>query len=235
MVRGSRRKGVSVSFFMKLTYLCLHSQLLGVSANVGGMLFEALLRATEYVDCECVDMFREGSSFVLRARRMCVFVVLCTKLVGLLDHAGLGEHVPCSSRISEDELWEKRSQHNKSLLNRMRDDVHSQWLFEHTCKESQRGWNSKPEPVTDSMIDDVLMSPRFAIAQSRPDGSSKFRAIDNLSYSREGKVESINGHTHISDKLRHHTLDKYCVALKCFVQRFARLPHMFKADVDAAI
>ena len=47
-------------------------------------------------------------------------------------------------------------------------------------------------------------------------------------------MESVNGHTHISDTLRHHTSDQYCVALKYFVQIFGCLPFMFKADVDAA-
>ena len=44
-----------------LTFHSFVLQLMGVSKNVGGKLFEALLRATNYVDCDCVNMFREGA------------------------------------------------------------------------------------------------------------------------------------------------------------------------------
>ena len=155
-------------------------------------------------------------------------------MVGELDHAGVGEHVPCPSDASVEQMWQGRAQHNLSVLSKLKEDEHSRWIFEHSCREAEKGWNSTPTCASDSLLADVLLSPRFAFEQSRSDGSKKLRAIDNLTYARAGKDESVSGCTHTSDQLRHHALDQFCVALKQFVYVFGCLPCMFKADVDAA-
>ena len=76
-------------------------------------------------------------------------------MLGLLEHTGLGEHVPCNSEISEGQLWHERAQHNRSLLEGLRQDKHSQWLLDHACKEAKRGWNSMPFVASDSVVEDV--------------------------------------------------------------------------------
>eukprot|EP00969_Alexandrium_andersonii_P320485 14159520-Alexandrium_andersonii.AAC.1 len=56
---------------------------------------------------------------------------------------------------------------------------------------------SQPSVVDEATCSSLLLQPRFAVQQTKPDGSVKLRSIDHFSWAprRQGKVGSVNGHT----------------------------------------
>ena len=72
--------------------------------------------------------------------------------------------------------------------------------------------------------------------QERPDGTAKFRAVDHFSWSHagKGKAGSVNGHTATCEKLKHDTLDCLVLAMSSFKEKVSEVPHLYKADIDAA-
>ena len=98
-------------------------------------------------------------------------------------------------------------------------------------------------------LDDVWLCPRFAVEQTRADGSVKYRACDDVSSGpllaeapsdacgsdkKKRKLNSINGFTGPGEKLRHDTIDTLSEAMKKFVALSRRRPWLLKVDVDAA-
>ena len=70
----------------------------------------------------------------------------------------------------------------------------------------------------------TLLHPRFAVENVKPDGAVKVRPVDHFSWSAFGKKkeDSVNGHVHPSEKLKHDTLDMLAEVLVDFV-RYALL------------
>ena len=108
---------------------------------------------------------------------------------------------------------------------------------------------SVPVPISSCNVDDLLLHPRFGVEQCKPDGSTKVRAVDNLSWAAMGpesgtggssrckkarKLMSVNGHTVPAEKMHHDTIDDLAVAMSKFVELTGSVPGLIKADIDAA-
>ena len=161
-------------------------------------------------------------------------MLLGADIVGDMEYHGLGNRVCSSTGKSVEQLWEARHHHNEVLVSKLREDVDSTWLKEHTEEEARLGRTTWP--VCEEDVGHVLLHPRFAISQLRLDGSVKLRAIDHGSWAPddEGREGSLNGFTSVADSLSHHTLDHLGVALKTFYDYMGEVPHLFKADIDSA-
>ena len=151
-----------------------------------------------------------------------------------MEYHGLGNRVFRPTGKSVEQLWETRHHHNEFLVSKLKEDVNSTWLKEHTEAEARLGRTTWP--VCDQDVSHLLLNPRFAISQQKLDGSVKLRAIDHESWAPddEGKEGSLNGFTSVADSLSHHTLDHLGVALKFFYEYNGEVPHLFKADIDSA-
>ena len=139
-----------------------------------------------------------------------------------------------------------REASNKSEL---REDAHAAELLAMTQEDARLGRMSWPTPVREGHVDDCLLCPRFAVEQSKPDGSVKLRAVDNFSWAacwrgdaaaaarpsmKERKEHSVNGHVMPEEKMKHDTLDELCAVMSLFVELTGKVPGLWKADVDAA-
>ena len=76
----------------------------------------------------------------------------------------------------------------------------------------------------------VRVHPRFSVEQGvREDGTKKIRAVDNFSWAnapggpKKRKLESVNGHTSIPEKLKHDHIDDLLAAVKLFLRWAALL------------
>ena len=122
------------------------------------------------------------------------------------------------------------------LLARLREDVRSADLLETTIKDAELGRLSHPRPIGELVSGEVLLHPRFGVAQVRSDGTTKVRAVDHFSWSGspDGRGSSVNGQTAPAEKLSHDTLDGLGTALRSFVDLVGEIPGLMKADVDSA-
>ena len=107
-----------------------------------------LARQIEYHDEGSIEMFREGAD-----------------LIGQLHYAGNGW--PVFGYAAEDEavIDERRQSVNLALLERMREDAHSDALFEHAMDEAELGRASCPRPLTEIDLCSYSISPRFGVEQ----------------------------------------------------------------------
>ena len=64
----------------------------------------------------------------------------------------------------------------------LREDEHAARLLEITQKDADLRRMTRPVPVEEFDKSGILLQPRFAVTQSRPDGSSKTRAVDHFSW-----------------------------------------------------
>eukprot|EP00973_Karenia_brevis_P033532 4623630-Karenia_brevis.AAC.1 len=108
--------------------------------------------------------------------------------------------------------------------------------MQHTKEEAGMGRTTQPTPAEPGVERVYVFHPRFVVEQSRADGSRKLRAIDHESWapSDAGKGASLNGHTMMSDKIRHHTLDDLGGAIKHIFHACGVSPALYKADIYAA-
>lgn len=123
----------------------------------------------------------------------------------------------------------------KVLVESLREDVHSQGLLEVTRKDADMGRITAPRKVTAEWVPDFLLHPRFGVAQERPDGTQKLRAVDHFSWSEGGVVaESVNGYIAPSEKLAHDSMDALASVMERFVELTGEVPGLIKADADSA-
>ena len=71
--------------------------------------------------------------------------------------------------------------HNRSLLGCLREDVHSARLLELCNGDADAGRISRPSPWDLAGTSHTLFHPRFAVAQTKPDGSTKVRNTRHIS------------------------------------------------------
>ena len=156
-------------------------------------------------------------------------------MIGELDRSGIGEPVEVDHVNSVAELYAGCARSNDVLLRQLKEDTHALPLWEATCKDANLGRLSHPAAVADCEWDRVLLHPRFAVSQVKPDGSTKLRAVDHLSWSAgRHKADSVNGCTAPSEKMKHDTLDALAIGMSVFVDTVREVPGLFKADVDSA-
>eukprot|EP00973_Karenia_brevis_P049391 6852217-Karenia_brevis.AAC.1 len=115
---------------------------------------EALLHATKYVDVECCNLLRHGAD-----------------LIGVIPKCGIGEPVAEQEVPSVDDLRNGCSESNRLLLRQLRSGVHDQWLLDNTQADADLGRMSQPSVVDEATCSSLLLQPRFAVQQTKPDGS----------------------------------------------------------------
>ena len=209
-----------------------------VTKNVNGALFQQLLVATDYHDVDCVNMFRRGA-----------------KMVGPLHRSGVGRPTQ-GNAMSEwqavndpDKLKGNIESSNKRLKRTLKEDQHHEKLL--GLVKTDWGLDRMTEPVIggSELLSGVLVHPRFAVEQTKTDGSLKYRAVDNLSWAAEPvnaakdagrshkfatKLNSVNGHVFPTEKMKHESIDMMVDLLKTHVKKHKKAPHLWKADIDAA-
>ena len=139
---------------------------------------------------------------------------------------------------SIDAIRKKRAQSNAALIKSLREDEHAATLLEATKADWVAGRMTEPVLVDEGIPADVLLHPRFSVAQEKEDGSMKIRPVDNMSWSngdgagnrkkKEQKVGSINGHTFPQEKMRPDTLDRFIGLLTLFATTVTRVPGLIK-------
>ena len=117
-----------------------------------------------------------------------------TDMVGELEASGIGTPVPGGKARQSDAVKQGCTEHNKQLMQVIREDEHSEWLLEATNDDAALGRMS-PSVAWDGRNDTCLVHPRFASCQVRPDVSLKRRAVDTFSWTPTpmGKEDSTNG------------------------------------------
>jgi hypothetical protein len=157
-------------------------------------------------------------------------------MIGQIDRSGVGTPTFPGNIKKENDLWNARAEHNRKMIGQLREDEHATWLHDATIADAALNRMSEPKRIEDYDIGDLLLQPRFAVAQIKPDRSIKLRAVDHFSWCPSGgeKDDSVNGHTAVSEKMCHETLDALSEALRLFVTLTGALPGLIKADIDAA-
>jgi hypothetical protein len=170
----------------------------------------------------------------------------------------LGGVPDCSSENGDDSLGpqgvpifapsrEECLHSNDMLLQSLREDEHSKALHHLALDDCALGRMSVPVPVEAVDLAEVRLVPRFGVVQGvKPDGQPKLRAVDHMSWSaptgpkkkkrtrREMKMESVNGHVHVPERVTHDHLDRFLALLILAKEVLGTIPHLWKADVDAA-
>ena len=94
-------------------------------------------------------------------------------MIGTLQASGNGEAKTYPAPTPLSELQETALEHNAQLIGRIREDEHSQDLWEATQKDAGMGRMTSPVPVGGIDLAQVRLAPRFGVAQQRSDGSTK--------------------------------------------------------------
>ena len=127
---------------------------------------------------------------------MLYHVYIGSGVIGSIPASGIGSPLPQEAVKTVDELWNKHQESNAKLFESLKEDANSDWLKVHAEKEAKLGRMSVPLVWDGGKMEGWLVQPRFAVEQTRNDGSKKYRAVDHFSWSSDnGKDGSVNGHT----------------------------------------
>ena len=137
-----------------------------VAGEANGHLFGELLRVTGYVDASCVEILREGA---------CMLEQLPVSGIGAPIDGGPTQHAAA--------LQGECVASNKALVRSLREDAHSRALLQSTEADAKLHRMSQPVPVEGVSLQGVRLQPRFAVVQSKPDGTEKIRPVDDFSWS----------------------------------------------------
>ena len=213
-----------------------------VSATVNGPLLERLAAAARHGDPACIEFFRRGFWSLLVFVFVCVYVRVCSgaPLMGLLDVAGIGEAVEIRGPLPVDELKGDCLKHNCALLQMLTEDPLGAELTKLTDADDKCGRMTKLHCGDD--LSQIRLHRRFGVEQGVcADGSMKVRSVDHFSWSavkarsrKKRKLESVNGHTVIPEKMTNDHLDDLMESARVFLERVGVVPGLWKADVDAA-
>ena len=117
-----------------------------------------------------------------------------------------------------------------------------------TVEDGRKGRMTWPVRAQEANLDEIRLCPRFGVQQGvREDGTTKVRAVDNMSWcaaadlppssggSRKRRREqSVNGHTGLPEHISHDHLDQLAAAMRAHRELIGAVPSLFKADVDSA-
>ena len=156
----------------------------------------------------------------------------------MLPRSGIGEATPTDDVKSIEAIRKKRDKSNAALIKSLREDEHAGALLEATEADWIAGRMTEPVLVDEEIPVDVLLHPRFSVAQEKEDGSLKIRPVDNMSWSdgdgsgnrkkKDIKVGSVNGHTFPQEKMRPDTLDRFIGLLTLFATSVTHVPVLIK-------
>ena len=101
-------------------------------------------------------------------------------MFGELVRSGIGKPIEFDHVESASILKKSCVTSNAALLKKLRDDEHSHELLEATHKDATLGRMTTPTKVERCDLGEVLLHPRFGVAQPKLDGSIKLRAVDHF-------------------------------------------------------
>ena len=182
-----------------------------VASEVNGPLLETLANRTGFGDASCVEFFRAGAP-----------------VAGPLPVSGSGEPTPRASALPVSSILESAGDCNRSLLQSLREDKNSSSLLRLTLQEVKLGRVSAPCLAENTVLDNIVVSPRFGVEKQKPDGSIGIRAVDDLSRS------GVNSCTSVGEKFRPEGIDPLYHGARSLASATEEPIEFFKADIDAA-
>jgi len=155
-------------------------------------------------------------------------------MLGELSRSGIGTPLEVAVVPSVDALQASIAVSNRKLLRGLRESDHSNELLRLARKDADVGRLVMLQSVEEFPVESILLHPRFAVVQSRADGSAKIRDVDHFSWGAGDYENSVNGHTAPQEKLSHDTLDGLGEAMSRFVKLVGQPPGLMKADIKSA-
>ena len=183
-----------------------------ISSQVNGPLGQYLAEITGFTDPEAMELLRDGAD-----------------MVGTLHASGLGtpHEFPEATKVSD--LAATCAERNVSLLNSLKEDPHAGFLLDEVWADSKRGRMTRPKKIEDVDLATVLLARRFSREQGvRENGEVKLRAVDDETAS------GTNPACRPQEKLHNDQPDAFASVIARLVAVTGCLPHLWKADVDAA-
>ena len=158
----------AVASFLRVCCECVALRVLhwaqAIEAN--GFLLATLLRASGYEDAACAELLREGSV-----------------MIGELPLSGVGTPVEAERVQAKAPALASVQESNAILLSQLREDELAHDLLRIAQEDANMGRMTAPLELVGEPPVDLLLHPRFAVQQAKPDGSVKVRAVDNFSWS----------------------------------------------------
>ena len=133
---------------------------------MNGLLLQQLAFITGYEDADCVQFFRRGAPFL-----------------GRLPCSGIGTPRLEAGDISVSLLREHAHANNAALVASLREDARAEELLSLTKADASLGRMSVPQVFDPSLLQGMLLAPRFPVVREKEDGSSAVRPVDNFSWS----------------------------------------------------
>ena len=115
-------------------------------------------------------------------------------MLGELPYSGNGTQLDANGEKSIGQLRGACRSRNSKLLKTLKEDDHGVDLLAITRDDAKKGRMSWPVPAAGVEVGEMLLHPRFAVEQTRADGSIKLRAIDHLSWSTD--VDEVGPYVH---------------------------------------
>ena len=196
-----------------------------VVETVNGPLLHYLGEKAMHTDVNCIEMLRVGAP-----------------LYGRLQSCGIGSNKVLGDIGDVAELQENCAESNEQLIKQLKNDRFENQLHALTLEDASLGRMSYPMPFSKEHMGTVRLHQRFGVEQGlKPNGDTKVRAVDNMSWSsdvgrrppRKRAKQSINGCSEIPECIRHHHLDDLLAAIQLFRELMDCIPGLFKADVNA--
>ena len=151
-------------------------------SGVNGYLIQELVRATGHCDADVADLFRQGDrsrgQVCVVARCVCLFAG--ARLIGELDRSGVGETVAVDVVKSVDSLRASCGGNNEVLLRQLREDDNSDALLSMAQEEAELGRLVSLAPLGQVDTSEMLLNPRFGVAQQKESGEWKVRLLESL-------------------------------------------------------
>ncbi len=149
--------------------------------------------------------------------------------MGKLPCTGNGTPVTFHDHASSQQLQSTSLEHNKKLLSSLREDPHAAELLAQTQADVDLHRMTPLVHSDDADLHSIRLAKRFAVEQGRrPDGSVKLRAIDNETGA------GVNPCCEPTERLRTDGADMLVALMQFFYTVTCCVPHIFKADMDAA-
>lgn len=167
-------------------------------------------------------------------------VVEGARFVGEIARSGIGIAKENAKTRNMENLRSNIAERNRVLLTNLKEDTHARELLASTEADAGLGRMAFPKLIHDLPPSDVLLAPRFSVSQVRCDGSVKIRPVDHFSWSpgrhskQSMRVDSVNGYTCVSEKMKHDTLDTLWQRTRESQKLFCSVPGLLKIDIDSA-
>ena len=189
-------------------------------ADVNGPLMEELVQQSAFSDKACPDIFRYGARFI-----------------GQLQCPATKEPVQHKMPASIEALQQALPAQNNSTLKKLKPDKFGETLVKQIEADAKLHRMTNPRPVSQDDVNNLCFAKRFGIEQGEKivvdelgnkTVTPKIRAIDDCTAS------GVNACTQPACKLRVDGTDALVTSMRRFHNASGKVPHLMKADIDAA-